>query len=64
MGKKERWEITFYRYPERFAEETNGYLTCANCTEKLCHHKTQLRTLWKNISEQTKIKIEKLEKRE
>lgn len=55
-----RWEITFYMYPERFAEETNGYLTCSNCSEKLCHHKTQLHSLWQTISEQAKSKIESL----
>ncbi len=30
-----RWEITFYKHPERFSETTNDYLKCANCTEKL-----------------------------
>ncbi|MBQ6893424.1 MAG: hypothetical protein IJN48_04385 [Clostridia bacterium] len=37
------WEISFRVHPERFYEETNEGLSCANCTEKLCHHKTQLR---------------------
>ena len=37
-----RWEITLYRHPERFSENTNGALHCANCTEKLCVHKKQL----------------------
>ncbi len=41
-----RWEITFYRYPERFSENTNAYLRCANCTEKLCAHKKQLKSFW------------------
>ena len=40
-----RWEITFYRFPERFSEATNGYLGCKNCTEKLCTHKNQLKSL-------------------
>ena len=48
-----RWEITFYRYPERFAESTNGYLHCSNCTEKLCSHKNHLRKLWKQVAEYT-----------
>ena len=34
-----RWEITFFRHPERFSEKTNEYLKCVNCTEKLCAHK-------------------------
>lgn len=42
-----QWEVTVYRHPERFSDETNESLTCKNCTEKLCHHKTQLRSLWK-----------------
>lgn len=57
-----RWEITFYLHPERFAEETNGYLACGNCTEKLCHHKKQLRSLWQDISEQARAKLEKLKR--
>ncbi|MBP5271074.1 MAG: hypothetical protein ILO42_08980, partial [Clostridia bacterium] len=24
-----RWEVTFFRHPERFSEQTNGYLTCS-----------------------------------
>ncbi len=57
-----RWEITFYRYPERFAESTNEYLRCKNCTEKLCSHKKQLKSLWKQIEEYTSEKIRKLKK--
>ncbi|MCC8357928.1 MAG: hypothetical protein LJU34_08915, partial [Oscillospiraceae bacterium] len=38
-----RWELTFYRHPERFYEATNQSLKCANCHEKLCQHKKQLR---------------------
>lgn len=39
-----RWEITLWKYPERFSENTNGYMSCQNCTEKLCVHKKQLVT--------------------
>ena len=45
-----RWEITFYRHPERFSERTNDYLRCRNCTEKLCGHKKQLRKLWRQVA--------------
>ena len=38
-----RWEVTAYLHPERFSEETNPALSCANCKEKLCHHKKHLR---------------------
>jgi len=55
-----RWEITFYKFPERFSEETNGYLRCASCTEKLCAHKNQLRSLWREISLYTERRIQKL----
>jgi hypothetical protein len=57
-----RWEITFYRHPERFSENTNDYLKCANCTEKLCAHKNQLHRLWIQIEEYTKKRIQKLQK--
>ncbi len=38
-----RWEVTFFLHPERFAENTNKYLSCSECTEKLCRHKKQLK---------------------
>ncbi len=38
-----RWEVTLSRHPERFAEKTNCSLSCANCEEKLCQHKKQLK---------------------
>ena len=57
-----RWEITFYRYPERFSEWTNDYLKCENCTEKLCAHKKQLHSLWKDIAAFTAERIRKLKK--
>lgn len=57
-----RWEITFYLHPERFSEKTNDYLQCANCTEKLCTHKKQLQSLWKQIEENTAKRIKRLRK--
>ena len=48
-----RWEITFSRHPERFSEQTNEYLRCQNCTEKLCSHKKQLKKLWGHIAAYT-----------
>ena len=30
------WEFTYYHYPERFLEETNAFLACENCTDRLC----------------------------
>lgn len=44
-----KWEITVWRYPEQFSENTNEYLKCANCTEKLCAHKKQLVTFRKSL---------------
>ncbi len=43
------WEITHLRHPERFYEETNCALSCANCEERLCSHKKQLRSLHKKL---------------
>lgn len=36
------WEVRLHRHPERFSESSNDSLACANCQEKLCHHKKQL----------------------
>jgi len=55
-----RWEITFFRHPERFSENTNDYLKCENCTEKLCGHKRQLHKLWAQIEESTRERIKRL----
>ena len=57
-----RWEITFYLHPERFSEKTNDYLQCANCTEKLCTHKKQLRSLWKQVEQYSSERIRRLRK--
>lgn len=40
------WEITYKRHKEWFHEATNTNLSCANCSEKLCHHKKQLKRFW------------------
>ena len=40
-----RWEIAFFRHPEWFSEQTNERLSCAGCTEKLCIHKRQLKSV-------------------
>jgi hypothetical protein len=57
-----RWEITFYRHPERFSENTNEYLHCKNCTERLCAHKKQLKSLWRHIEVLKEEKIRFLKK--
>ena len=59
-----RWEITFYRHPEWFSERTNAYLHCANCKEKLCTHKTQLHSLWKQVEAFTAERIRRLKQTE
>lgn len=33
------WEISVFRHPQRFWENTNDALKCANCTDKLCANK-------------------------
>ncbi|MBQ2061619.1 MAG: hypothetical protein II458_02990 [Oscillospiraceae bacterium] len=60
VGLLARWEITLYKYPERFSERTNGYLACAVCTEKLCAHKNQLKSLWRHVAEFTERRVRKL----
>lgn len=40
------WEVFYKRHPERFSESANAALSCANCPEKLCHHKKQLHRFW------------------
>ena len=57
-----RWEVTFFRHPERFSERTNDYLRCQNCREKLCAHKRQLSSLWKHIEAYTAERIRFLKK--
>ncbi|MCR4946660.1 MAG: hypothetical protein K5929_06955 [Lachnospiraceae bacterium] len=57
-----RWEVTFYMHPERFSDKTNDYLQCANCTEKLCAHKKQLKSLWIQIEEYSAERIKRLMK--
>ncbi len=42
-----RWENAAWRHPERFMEKTNNSLSCKMCREKLCQHKTQLRSFLK-----------------
>ena len=37
-----KWELTVWKYPEQFSENTNEALKCKNCNEKLCMHKKQL----------------------
>lgn len=43
-----KWEIDHYRYPDRFAEETNAYLSCEGCSERLCAHKASVQRLLKD----------------
>ena len=57
-----RWEVTFFLYPELFSENTNEYLRCKNCKEKLCAHKTQLKTLWKDVELYTARRTKRLKK--
>ena len=57
-----RWEITFFLHPERFSENTNDYLRCSNCSEKLCAHKKQLTSLWKQIEKYSSERIRRLMK--
>lgn len=44
-----RWELGAYYTPERYFEDCNSMLSCANCTEHLCHHKKQLKGFHKRL---------------
>ena len=46
-----KWEIMYKVYPERFVENTNRNLLCANCKEKLCVHKKQLKKYLKKFQD-------------
>ena len=48
------WEIAFFLHPERFSENTNDFLSCKNCTERLCRHKKQLVSLWRRFESETR----------
>ena len=50
-----RWEITYWRHPERFYEVTNESLKCAFCKEKLCSHKRQLQRFLKKRLQSLRI---------
>ncbi len=62
MALLARWEIAVFRHPERFSENTNEYLQCRNCTEKLCAHKKQLVSLWAQIEKYTAARLTRLKK--
>lgn len=49
------WEIAVFRHPERFSTASNDALSCANCPEKLCQHKRQLRAFLKKNRERLRI---------
>ena len=38
-----RWEVAYRRHPERFCEESNAFLSCADCTDRLCKIKRTLK---------------------
>lgn len=44
-----KWEWIGHRHPERFHEQSNDALRCANCREHLCHHKKQLREFHRKL---------------
>lgn len=44
------WEISVFRYPQRFWEKTNDALKCGNCTDKLCTQYCEKRLRNKNHS--------------
>lgn len=55
-----KWEITVWLYPEQFSENTNAYLKCANCNEKLCLHKTQLNSVRASLAKLAEKRIQRI----
>lgn len=45
LGVLIHWEVARLRHPERFSEETNAYLQCQNCPEKLCTRRRKVEAL-------------------
>lgn len=44
-----KWEWIYHDHPERFYEESNCSLRCANCHEHLCSHKKQLQAFHRKL---------------
>ena len=58
-----RWEVTYRLHPERFYASTNTCLSCENCPEKLCAHKTQLKSFWAKERKLKALKEKLLQKK-
>ena len=58
-----KWELTVWKYPEQFSENTNASLKCINCNEKLCMHKKQLTKLRFTLNELAAEKIKRILKK-
>ncbi len=55
-----KWELTVWRYPEPFSENTNDFLKCANCNEKLCAHKKQLKSLRLHLADYADKRVRRI----
>lgn len=49
IGLLVKWEVRYRLHPEWFYEQSNLSLSCANCQEKLCRHKTSLQRFLKKM---------------
>lgn len=38
-----QWELAAHRHPERFLKQTNDYLGCHRCTDRVCLYKKQIK---------------------
>ena len=47
---------------KRISVVSTLHLQCKNCSEKLCAHKKQLKSLWKQIEEYSSERIRRLKK--
>lgn len=58
-----KWELTVWKYPEQFSENTNESLKCVNCNEKLCMHKKHLTKLRLALNELAAEKMKRILKK-
>lgn len=58
-----KWELTVWKYPEQFSENTNEFIKCKNCNEKLCVHKKQLTKFRLSLNELATEQINRILKK-
>ena len=57
-----KWEVEYNRNPERYEVFSNAALSCENCQEKLCSHKTSLQRFIKKYNKMFQNELSKVKK--